>query len=78
MNVEQKYVEQINDLHDAAKGMSHNLEELKKPGITVDQFGEISARIERFSNKCATAYAEIKKLNIPKEKMLVLISKTKK
>ena len=78
MNVEQKYVELMNDMQDAIKGMSHNMDELKKSGITIDQFMEISSRIDRFSNKCGTIHMEIKKMSIPKEKMLALVSKLKK
>jgi hypothetical protein len=78
MNAEQKYVDLINDLYDAIKGMNHNMEELRKPNITSDQFMEIFGRIERFSNKSAAIHSEIKKLAIPKDKLLALFSKTKK
>jgi hypothetical protein len=77
MNIEQKYVELSDELYDAIKGMYRTLAELKKPGITSDNYRETMGRIDRFVTKCALIPAEIKKMNLPKEKMLELFSKTK-
>lgn len=77
MNIEQKYVELSDELHDAIKGMYRTLAELKKPGITGDNYRETTARIDRFIVKCAIIPAEVKKMNLSKEKMLELFGKTK-
>jgi hypothetical protein len=77
MTQQQKYADLITDLHNSIRGMDHNLDELKKPKISGDQYMEIMNRIERFNTKCAAIPAEIKKLNFTKDAMLEIFQKTK-
>jgi hypothetical protein len=77
MSQNQKYVDLLNDLHGALKGMTHNAGEFQKPGITGEQFKEVMDRTERLNNKCAAIYPEMRKLNLSKDVMLELFNKTK-